>query len=153
MTAILKSVTPGLCHIRFFIPAVAFGVLLFAGCGGGEDVPPLGRVSGNVTSDGKLVTAGDVNFVSDAGFAASAPILEDGSYQIVTQYGTGLPVGEYLVSITPPPPPAATDPETPAPPPAPHPEIPERYRTIETSGLKVLVENGDLEFDIAMTPE
>ena len=132
----------------------AAAILLAAGCGGGEEAPPTASVSGKVTFQGAPVTEGFVNFASDAGFAASAPLQEDGAYELVTQYGD-MPTGPYKVSVTPPSPPdTGMGDATAEAPPMPDPEnIPKKYREYGTSGLTVEVtEDGANTFDFDLQP-
>jgi hypothetical protein len=76
------------------------GSWAFAGCSGEPNVP-IGTLSGTVTLDGKPVPEATINFIKPSGFAASTEI-KDGAYEIAdSQYGGGLPAGDYLVSIAP----------------------------------------------------
>ncbi len=70
-------------------------LLLLSGCSGAE---PVGTVSGTVTLDGQPVTAGQVGFISAAGFSAVADIGSDGSFSVVEK----LPVDSYTVTVSPP---------------------------------------------------
>jgi hypothetical protein len=82
---------------------MALVVAALSGCGGGED-DGLDRqaVSGTITMGGKPLEKGTVQFLPDGGDAAKAigggaPIA-DGSYTIPSE--SGLPPGNYLVSIS-----------------------------------------------------
>ena len=110
-----------------------------AGCS--EDGPAIGELSGTVTFEGQPVTDGIINFESAAGFGVSVPLTAEGTFELASQYGSGIPQGSYRVSVTPPPPPV--DPSQPAggtsgPPPDPK-NIPRKYRDFSTSGLTVEV--------------
>jgi hypothetical protein len=78
----------------------AVTLVLTAGCSG-ETPPPVGALSGAVTLDGNPVNEGTINFIQESGFAASADI-KNGKYTMAnSQHGTGIPTGEYKVSIAP----------------------------------------------------
>ncbi|MDB5339875.1 MAG: hypothetical protein JWN70_5494 [Planctomycetaceae bacterium] len=121
-------------------------VCVLAGCGGGTK--PIQSVSGKVTLDGKPVTEGIVNFVSAGGFAASAPI-KDGAYSIArSQFGSGIPLGDYKVAVesAPPPDPLAKSSQA-----ASNPvQIPKKYRDPGSSGLTAKVEKASKPFDFAL---
>ena len=111
-------------------------LLLLAGCGtSGTAIAP---VSGRVTLDGKPLAQGVVCFVSPAGYASSAPLQPDGSFRLVSQYGKGIPPGDYRVAIAPASDLAAMDmtgktPKTAS-------EIPAKYQSVTTSGLSATVD-------------
>lgn len=78
---------------NLFILSLAVGLL--GGCAGSE---PTGTVSGKVTLDGKPVTAGQISFISAAGFSAIADLGEDGSFTLLEN----MPVDKYTVTLSPP---------------------------------------------------
>lgn len=126
------------------------GVLGLGGCGSGQK---LGRVHGKVTFQGKPVSEGIISFSNrEKGVFLTAKLSADGSYELVTAQGRGLPLGTYQAAINPPlvdAPlgPALGPPKVPA-----YPNIPEKYRKPETSGLTLTVKEGDNPFDVDMTP-
>jgi hypothetical protein len=111
-----------------------------------------------VTLDDKPVTGAMVLFENkEQGVAIQAPLDGDGRYQVKTYEGEGLPLGSYKVAVTPG---RIMQPgeELPLagkanyPPPPPPAEIPERYRSVATSGLTIEVRQGDkpsFDFDLA----
>jgi hypothetical protein len=110
-----------------------------------------GRIAGTVIFQGKAVSEGLVLFRNiDKGVNMNATLKPDGSYEIITAKGLGLPLGVYRVSVCPPP----LDPDTgrfiPASKMKPYPNIPQKYRSFETSGLTLEVKEGDNSFDINM---
>src|SRR6476620_3489680 len=85
-----------LAKIGLFAVA-AIGFATFMGCGGTYDA----TAHGIVTLDGRVVPRGVVSFhLVSGGPAAYAMIGDDGSYSIRTGRETGLPSGEYQVSVT-----------------------------------------------------
>ena len=123
------------------------------GCSGTAG-PPVAPVSGKVSFEGKPVAKGTVNFISDAGFGASAPLNSDGTFTLKSEHGNAVPLGNYKLSITPPPP--AIDPSLPAggsAPPVEAPDIPKKYREITTSGLTAVVAAGTNNFTFDMKPQ
>lgn len=127
-------------------------LVLVAGCGG-NDAPPLSKISGKVISSGKPLTHGMVSFASEEGFGASASIDEQGNYTLSSQYGSGIPVGTYSVTVTPPP---REEVDMGDGPPSPaarnqYPEIPMKYRDFSTSGLQFTVEQGRQTFDLNLS--
>lgn len=90
--------------------AQAFAAVLvglgLAGCGESSGRPPLGRVSGTVTYNGKPVTSGSVNFTpvsgrgGDSGQPAIGQIESDGSYTLTTfDTGDGAVLGQHTVTV------------------------------------------------------
>ena len=114
------------------------------GCGNGElDVGPVGRISGEVTFDGEPVTEGTVDFYNDAkGAVTHAAIGPDGHYTLKE----GTPTGDYVVTVSPPPPeqPSGLVEDGAAPPPVKeYPFIPQQYRSPQSSGLSTTITEGD----------
>lgn len=136
-----------------WLTTVAWAVLgclvcMSAGCG--PRPVPRGIVKGHVTSAGKPVTRGTVFFENaDSGIGLTAAIAEDGSYEVLSYQGAGLPPGNYMVAITPsvmmkdgeeiplagkaPPKPVKAD--------LPF-KILEKYHTTSSSGLTIEVKEG-----------
>lgn len=114
--------------------------MAIAGCGGGKDAQPTGRVSGKVTVQGQPVAKGTVTLeMKGGGAAASAAVGADGSFTVAEP----LAVGTYTVSVAPP---------EPSPDDAPTPggaaiaaktNIPQKYRSSSTSDLTAEVKAGD----------
>lgn len=124
-------------------------LVLASGCHHGEK---LGRVFGHVTCDSKPITSGILVFSNpDAGVHMTAELKPDGTYELQTANGFGLPLGTYQVAINPPvgPPPEAGAAATAAPP---APKIPRKYLDFATSGLTLTVGEGENPFDIDMKP-
>ncbi|WP_417386162.1 carboxypeptidase-like regulatory domain-containing protein [Gimesia sp.] len=108
--------------------------------------PTVVPVSGQVMVNAKPATNAIITFAdTDQGFAAAATIAEDGSYQIRSQYGNGVPPGEYLVSVSPPSTRDELDQTIPLPPGTA--TIPQKYHSSQTSKLKAEVKEGESTFD------
>jgi hypothetical protein len=125
-------------------------LLAITGCGGAYD----STASGVVALDGKTVPRGIVSFHPvSGGPAAYAMIGEDGSYSIRTGRESGLPAGEYEVSVT------ANEASTAAqtlkggPPPPGKAITPAWYRMKETSGLRFTVKPGKNEINLELTSQ
>jgi hypothetical protein len=138
-------------RFRVLIVAGSAGTLLaFAGCGGTYN----SSVTGMVTLDGKAVPRGTVSFQSKGGGpAAYAVIAEDGSYSLQTGRESGLPAGDYYVTVTANEAPAMTQTATGGPPPPGKPITPARYRSRETSGLSFVVEPGGNEINLELSSQ
>src|SRR4051794_29291174 len=79
---------------------------LTLGCSGSAGRPPLARVSGTVTHNGKPVTSGSVVFTpagdsqSSAARVATGQIESDGSYTLTTfDTGDGAVLGQHVVTV------------------------------------------------------
>ena len=129
--------------------ALAVVATSLSGCGRGE---PRGRIAGKVTLQGTPVPTGRVYFRNtDKGICMGAVLKEDGSYEVLTAQGAGLPVGEYVAWLTPPPPvPRPLD--APPEPVRSYDNIPAKYRNGKTSGLTLTVKERENRFDIDMSP-
>lgn len=119
--------------------ATLFSLSTLAGCG---TPPPLvvPEVKGTVTLNGTALTEGTINFTSrHSGNAAIAHLGPEGKFTVAG----GIVPGEYTVTITPPTP----TPEDPTPKTS---DIPEKYRTEETSDLtaKISGTTSDLKFEL-----
>jgi hypothetical protein len=92
---------------RFGRFAAVVGLCFWAmGCAGNAERPPLGRVSGKVTHNGKPVTSGSVVFSpvggtqSGAARIATGQIESDGSYTLTTyDTGDGAVLGQHTVTV------------------------------------------------------
>ena len=73
--------------------------LLLLGCG--KAGPELVTVSGNVTLDGAPLTGASIHFVSTTGSVASTQLDSSGGFRLISQYGNGIPAGDYQVYILP----------------------------------------------------
>jgi hypothetical protein len=87
------------------LSAVVSLLLMVTGCSGAGR-PPLGKVSGKVTYNGKSVTAGSVIFTpvqgsqSEASRIATGQIEADGSYFLTTfDTGDGAVLGQHVVTV------------------------------------------------------
>jgi hypothetical protein len=140
-------------YFRLSTPAillVAFLGFALAGCGSGE---VRGRIAGKITFQGTPLSEGLVFFSNnDKGIHMSGDVKADGAYEIITAKGAGLPLGVYQVCVRPPLEPLPTGAMLAAPKPKKHPNIPEKYRAYETSGLTLTVKDGNNPFDIDMRP-
>jgi hypothetical protein len=129
---------------------LAVFVVLLAGCG--PSPPAIAPVSGRVTLDGKPLAQGYVCFASPDGYASSAPLEPDGSFRLVSQYGKGIPLGSYRVTIVP-----RTEegsvsmtPETKPRNPAAN-SIPAKYHYIHSSGLTAVVDADHCVFNFSLS--
>lgn len=130
------------------VGACLLSLALLTGC---ETSEPIGEVSGKVTLDGKPVTAGGVIFSNtEKGVHVLVPIKSDGTYQLETAAGYGVPLGTYQVAVSPPIP-------EPVMPGAPKPEatsqpivIPVKYQKPGGTGLETTITNGTNTYDIKM---
>ncbi|QDT97785.1 carboxypeptidase regulatory-like domain-containing protein [Gimesia aquarii] len=134
--------------------------LILAGCSGGPtDTPPLARVKGTVTLDGKPLTSGTVQFTPNkdrgtTGRMALGGIQPDGTFELMTiKAGDGAQIGHHLVAIecyesT------EFDPKNPTNP-EPKSLIPKRYTDSNKSGLTAEVkanEENSFTFDLKTNP-
>ncbi|MCC9607299.1 hypothetical protein LOC68_13495 [Blastopirellula sp. JC732] len=131
--------------------AILAGVvaLFLTGCGSGSGVP-IAAVRGKVTRNNQPITEGLVCFMSENGFGATAPLQPDGSYQLHSQHGAGIPHGAYKVIVQPPEL-EFVESEQNAPK-AQKSNIPLKYQDFGTSGLELVIGDSALTFDIQLTP-
>ena len=123
------------------------GLLAISGCGGPFDA----TVSGVVTVDGKTVPRGNIAFhPASGGPAAYALISENGSYAVQTGRESGLPSGDYQVSITANELPTSAHGDKGGPPPPGKAITPVWYSSKETSGLTVTVKPGRNEIPLEL---
>ncbi len=120
-------------------------MLAVAGCGRGHGA----SVSGEVTLDGKPLDTGTVAFhpLGD-GPTAYGGIHPNGTYQLKTGAGTGVPPGEYRVTVV-----ATTAPPTDGPSVPGQMITPARYGDPAQSGLHRTVERGSNRIDLNLTTE
>ena len=138
-------------HQRYAFGLIFATILAVAalGCSHGE---VRGRIVGKVTFQGQPVPEGRIFFSNGSrGINMGAKLKEDGSYEVLTAQGAGLPLGDYLVWVTPPPPVPAPIGAAPQPAKS-YDNIPLKYRTGKTSGLTFTAKEGENTFNIEMTP-
>jgi hypothetical protein len=129
---------------------VGLASLALVGCGSHAD---RGRIFGKITFQGQPVSEGIVLLCeASKGVNMSAAIKPDGSYEIITMEGEGLPTGTYRVSVCPPPEIPYMGPPGTQPKPKLYPNIPKKYRRYETADLSLTVKQGKNPFDIDMKP-
>jgi hypothetical protein len=124
--------------------------LALSGCGS-EEV--RGKITGKVTFQGKPLSEGRVLFSNDdKGIHMNGDVKSDGTYEIITAKGAGLPLGKYLVSVCPQLEPLPSGIARVAPKHKEYPNIPPKYREFQTSGLTLNVKEGVNQFSIDMKP-
>ena len=135
------------------LSAVLLGILAIWTVGCGKD-KMIGRVFGKVTFQGQPVSEGLILFVDrEQGIHMSAKIGPDGSYELKLAEDYGLPVGTYRVLVTPPLIEGSEiGPLGPRPKTVIYDNLPTKYRNQQTSGLSLIVKEGDNPFDVDMTP-
>jgi hypothetical protein len=133
---------------RWFILLSACTASL-VGCGGTYDA----TVDGVVTLDNSPLTAGTVKFTPKvSGPSGYAFIENDGSYSVMTGRETGLPSGDYTITVV------ANEPsipnKNPSLPPTPgKPITPPWYRNPQQSPLAKTVEPGGNEINLELTKQ
>jgi len=134
----------GLIH-WLVLAAICVGI---GGCGGAYDA----SVSGVITLDGNKINRGTVSYIPiGAGSAAYARVDEDGSYSVQTGRESGLPPGEYDVTVVANEQPAELYSKSGAPPPPGKAITPAWYRTKQTSGLHFTVKPGRNEINLELS--
>ena len=122
---------------------MSVGSLLLCGC----DTEPAGPVryesGGIVTFNGKPVPKAQVVFFAP-GVSRGAITGEDGRFEVKAGTGNGLPAGEYEVSVRPAP---GGDLEVIN---FDRPDIPKKYWSKETSGLKESIVDGKNELKLEL---
>lgn len=79
--------------------AAVLCISMLVGCG--ESGPPLGKVTGKVTMDGKPISNAIVSFVPIDGSRSSSAMTDDsGTYRLSFVDREGALIGEHKVSIT-----------------------------------------------------
>jgi hypothetical protein len=134
-----------------FLPLIACFVVITVGCGSES----LGsKVSGRVTLDGKPIGPGTLTFVRIGGGqnpATGNVMSADGYYTVQTNRTTGLTPGQYKVAVS-----IRQRPESAAPGqrqplmPFAHPE---KYNSLETSGLEYEIKSGSNTINIELKSE
>lgn len=125
-------------------------ILMLAGCGGVYDA----SVRGVVLLDGNAIETGTVSFLPTAGGPpAYGRIGAAGEYLLSTGRESGLPPGEYGVTVVANEPPTTRDTADGGPPAPGKPITPEWYRSADTSGLKFTVKPGSNNFTIELSSE
>jgi len=116
-----------------------------------DDAPQIAPAVGKVTFNGEpLPGAAVVNFVSDKGFSSRFDVTSDGEFSLRSEFGPGIPPGNYRVSITPPLPQLGASKEHQAP--ADTSYVPQKYRCLDTSGFVAkITEDGGGPFVFDMT--
>jgi hypothetical protein len=139
--------------------AVCFGLMAITslvGCGGGvtpEVIPPLEKVSGKITLDGKPAEGVSVTFfpaANNKGNPGSGTTDASGQYKLVYRNGAeGIAAGDYVVMCS-----KLTQPDgSPIPPDKTAADVmaidkvPERYRQMENPTMTVSVPKGGKTFD------
>jgi hypothetical protein len=136
-----------LCGIQAVLLVLAAAIVI-SGCSSEE---PRGRIAGRVTCQGKPLTEGRVVFINtEKGVSMTARIQPDGTYEVMTAKGAGLPLGEYRVAVCPPPPDATVGVFVKPANAGSHAGIPRKFRDVKTSGLTLTVHDGDNTLDIHM---
>lgn len=127
---------------------MAFNLLVVAGCGSNSPRGiPKADVTGEVLFQQKPVSEGVVTFYSEkTGIAAPADLDSTGHFTIPD----GIEIGTYIVTVAPPfieevagAPPAAKPTPT-------YDNIPQKYRSIETSDLRADVKEGENQYVFQM---
>ena len=132
-------------HVLYvgIVTLISAGSLLLSGC----DAKPAGPVrhesGGIVTFNGKPVPEAQVVFFGP-GVSRGAITGEDGRFKVKAGTGNGLPAGEYEVSVRPAP---GGDTEIIN---FDRPDIPKKYWSKETSGLKRSIVSGTNELKIEL---
>jgi hypothetical protein len=123
--------------------SLALPLLFLAGCGSNLE----STVSGSVTLDGKKIGPGVVNFSPAAGDQnpAVGTIMPDGSYTLKSSRTAGLAAGKYRVAVT-----VFAQQSGERTGEAPKLVTPEKYNTIETSGLEYDVVPGSNTIDLEL---
>ena len=87
-------------YITLFVPSL-LGLLLTAGCGGGDDLE-LGTVSGTITLAGKPLADARIEFQPEgSGSPSYGNTDEDGRYELLYSVGKpGAMIGKHLVRIS-----------------------------------------------------
>jgi hypothetical protein len=133
---------------RFKVAALVVLALNVSGCRGTYDA----TVKGTVSFDGKQLSRGTVSYYSTStGSVAYARINEDGSYVVKTGRESGLPAGDYQVTVASNEPPDKPSGANGGPPPPGKSITPDWYRSKQTSGLKFTVKPGSNVINLELT--
>lgn len=119
------------------------------GCGRATKVKKItGKVQGTVTFNGQPVKAGTVSFeAKNGGEGVSADLDSSGKFTVADP----VPIGTYIAVVTP----VTLNPDEVAdgkqPPPSD--DIPEKYRSADTSDLTFEIKEGPNTFEVKMKPQ
>ncbi|WP_417385005.1 carboxypeptidase regulatory-like domain-containing protein [Gimesia sp.] len=114
--------------------------VLVAGCGSGEETPPLAEVSGTVTIDGKPVSGASVIFEPKFQAAsASGGTDKDGKFTLMYGDISGAAIGDYIVRVFH----YGDDPELPQ-----ESLVPESYGAASTLTATVKEGKNEIDFDL-----
>lgn len=132
-------------HLLSFgvVTLFSVGALLLCGCEKKPDGPVRYESGGIVTFDGKPVPKAQVMFFAP-GVSRGAITGDDGRFEVKAGTGSGLPAGEYVIAVRPAP---GGDLEVIN---FDRPDIPEKYWSKETSGLKesIVIGTNDLKLEL-----
>jgi len=127
-------------------------LLFLSGCQGTSDTDrgPTGTLSGKVAYKGEALKEGTVQLNNpEKGSGGEVTINEDGTFEFTS--AAGLVTGTYQVSVVPPMVEKSFGPDTPASEvPKEMPNIPEKYRYPDSSGLSVEIKEGENTLEIEM---
>ncbi|MDB5340923.1 MAG: hypothetical protein JWN70_6542 [Planctomycetaceae bacterium] len=143
--------------LQQFVPFALLPLLIAAGCG--EAKIPTGKLSGKITYKAAPVTGGTVTFRNnEQGIVAAGTLDASGEYHLMFAGGPEVPAGDYVITITPP--------ETHVPIASElvsvggqvpvvngqrsFPNIPAKYRSFNTSGLKKTIDEGENSCDLTL---
>ena len=135
--------------------SVALSLSLYVSLGCSRK-PLSGTVSGKVTCKNQPVTDGSITFRNEIkGLVASMKLGAAGEYELRFAGGKEIPLGDYVVTVSPPEPyvPSAADWGQPPPPQtriSHSANIPAKYHSPRTSGLTATVQEGPNRFDFDM---
>jgi len=121
------------------LPKILLGGLIFLMVGCGETPPPMGSLSGVVTSNGDPCGDCRVRIYHTQLRRYSGGVVDsEGKFKV-----SELPLGDYQVSVDQPPPMTLKDDPFDK-------RIPRRYRREATSGFEIVIEEGDNEIKLEM---
>ena len=112
---------------------------------------PQGEITGKVTHNGEVVSQGYVILRNRAkGVHMMVEIQKDGTFRASTAEGYGLPLGEYIVYLSPPVPDVPFGPASAPPDPNEVVKFPEKYLKPETSELTIALDEAGSTLNIDM---
>lgn len=142
---------------RYLFWTLVAGFAFAGGCTGGAGDPAAGTVQGRLTYRGEPVPEGTtVVLLGENGLAASGIVRKDGQFRIRLASSDRIPVGQYFVSVSPPPSRELTPEQAmqliaeEREPIDEFPDIPRRYRNPDTSGETFAVGEGENVLDLDM---
>ena len=115
------------------------------------------RVLGQVSFNGKPVAQAQVYFSNASlGIGTLVDVQADGSFEVKTAKGSGLPAGTYQLAVRPPVQTKTVEEVKKtgpfAPPPPECKDIPPKYRNTATSGFQAVIpETGEIALELSMT--